>query len=100
MQQHTLHRKRKESPAFLDLQMTTRTNIMLHQKEVVACFVKAMSHYKDKEMLVILLNMGNHWILLSISTTYDLVWYCDPSRLIHLKTSDQLTCDVISILDE
>jgi hypothetical protein len=58
---------------------------------------------KDKEMLVVLFNMGNHWILLSISTTYDQVWYCDSSGLIDSKTSDRLICDfsdVMSIHDE
>jgi hypothetical protein len=73
MQQETLHKKGKESPAFLDPQMAMRTNVMLAQKDVVAYFVKAMSHYKDKEMLVILFNTCNHWILLSVCTKYDQV---------------------------
>jgi hypothetical protein len=59
MQQQTLNKKGKESPAFLDLQMMTRTNITLLQKEVVAHFVKALSHYNDKDMLVVPFNMGN-----------------------------------------
>jgi Ulp1 family protease len=61
-----------------------------------------MSHYKDKEMLVIPFNMGNHWVTLSISTTYDQVWYCDSFRTIDSKIGDQLTRDfndVKSILD-
>jgi hypothetical protein len=48
-----------------------RTHITLARKDVVAYFVKAISHYKDKEMLVIPFNIGNHWVLLSISIMYD-----------------------------
>jgi hypothetical protein len=70
-QQQTFYRKGKESPAFFDPQMVTRTNITLAQKYIVAYFVVAISHYKDKEMLAVLFNMGNHWIFLSVSTTYD-----------------------------
>jgi hypothetical protein len=66
---------------------------MLLQKEVVAYFVKEMSHYNDKEMLVIPFSMGNHWVLLSVSTKYDQVYYCDFSRPIDSKTSDRLTHD-------
>jgi hypothetical protein len=50
---------------------------MLARKDVVAYFVKAMCHYKDKEMLVIPFNMGNHWLFLLVSTTYDQIWYYD-----------------------
>jgi hypothetical protein len=83
--------------------MAMRTQIHLNQKEFIAYFVKAMKHYKDKEMLVIPFNTRNHWVSLSISTKYDQVWYYDSSRLIDSKTGDRLTCDwsgVISILDE
>jgi hypothetical protein len=74
MQQQTLNKRGKESPAYLDPQMVTRTNVQLSQKDVVAYFVKAMKHYKDgKEMLVMLFNMGNHWVTLSLSTKYDQV---------------------------
>jgi hypothetical protein len=73
MQQQTHHKKGKESPAYLDPQMVMRTHIHLSQKDVVAYFVKAMTHYKDKEMLVIPFNMGNHWVTLYISTTYNQV---------------------------
>jgi hypothetical protein len=59
MQQQTLNKKGKESPAYLDPQMAMRTQIHLRRKDVVAYFVKAMKHYKDKEMLVIPFNMGN-----------------------------------------
>jgi hypothetical protein len=103
MQQQTLHKKGKGSPTFLNPQMMTRTNITLLRKEVVAYFVKAMSRYKDKEMLVIPFNTDNCWVLLSISTTYDQVWYCDSSRPIDSKTSDRLTrdfSDVMSVLNE
>jgi hypothetical protein len=72
-QEQALHKKGKESPAFLNPQMMTRTNITLYRKDVVAYFVKAMSHYKNKEMLVIPFNTSNHWILLLISTMYDQV---------------------------
>jgi hypothetical protein len=62
MQQQTLHKKGKESPAYIDPQMATRTQIHLSQKEVVAYFVKSMKHYKDKEMLVVPFNTGNHLV--------------------------------------
>jgi hypothetical protein len=103
MQQQTLYKKEKESLAFLDPQMVTRTHITLAQKDVVVYFVMAMSHYKDKEMLVVPFNKGNHWLLLSVSTTYDQVWYCDSSRTTNPKSGKQLTCDysdAMSILDE
>jgi hypothetical protein len=74
IQQQTLNKKGKDFPTFIDPQVVTRTNITLAQKDVVAYFVEAMSHYKDKEMLVIPLNMGNHWVVLLVSTTYDQVW--------------------------
>jgi hypothetical protein len=70
-----------------------RTNITLLQKEVVAYFVKEICHYNDKEMLVIPFSMGNPWVLLSVSTKYDQVYYCDFSRPIDSKTSDRLTHD-------
>jgi hypothetical protein len=60
MQQQTLNKKGKESPAYLDPQMLMITHIQLAQKDIVAYFIKAMSYYKDKEMLVIPFNMGNH----------------------------------------
>jgi hypothetical protein len=66
-------------------------------------FVKAMAHYKDKEMLVAPFNMGNHSVTLSISTMYDQVWYCDSSRPSDPRTGDRLTCDwndVIFVLDK
>jgi predicted SnoaL-like aldol condensation-catalyzing enzyme len=53
--------------------MVTRTQINLGQKGVVAYFVKAMKHYKDKEMLVVPFNMDNHCVTLLISTTDDQV---------------------------
>jgi hypothetical protein len=59
MQQQTLNKKEKESPAYLDSQMVMRTSIHLHRPDVVTYFFKAMRHYKDKEMLVVPLNMGN-----------------------------------------
>jgi hypothetical protein len=80
MQQQTLNKKGNVSPAFLDPQMAMRTNVHLAPKGIVSYFVKAMSHYKDNEMLVVPFNIGNHWVLLSVSTKYDQVWYCDSSR--------------------
>jgi hypothetical protein len=73
MQQHTRHRTRKESSAYLDLQLSTRTNLLAasSRKDVVAYFVRAMRHYSDKEILVVSFNMGNHWVTLAISTNYD-----------------------------
>jgi hypothetical protein len=103
MQQQTLNKKEKESPAYLDPQMAMRTSIHLHRPNIIAYFVKAIRHYKDKEMLVVPFNTGNHWVTLSISITYDQVWYCDSSRPTDSRTDDRLTCDwsdVISVLDE
>jgi hypothetical protein len=71
----------KESPAYLDPQIAMRPNLETNQQEVVAYFAKAMRHYRDKDMLVIPFNTGNHWVTLSISTKYNQVWYCDSSRL-------------------
>jgi hypothetical protein len=75
MQQLTHHRTRKEYPAYLDPQISTRTNLLAasSRKNVVAYFVRALMHYSDKEILVILFNTGNHWVTLSISTKYDQV---------------------------
>jgi hypothetical protein len=92
-----------ESLAYLNLQIAMRTNLNSSQQEVVAYFVKAMRHYRDKEMLVVPFNPTNHWVTLSISTKYDQVLYSDSSRLTDPITSDQLThdwTDVITILDE
>jgi hypothetical protein len=103
MRQQTLHKIGKESPAYLDPQIVMRTNLNTSRQEVVAYFVKAMRHYKDKEMLVVSFNMGNHWVTLSISTRYDQVWYCDASKLTYPITDDRLThdwTDVITIHDE
>jgi hypothetical protein len=98
----TLNKKEKKSHVYLDLQMATRTQIHLSRKDVVSYFVKVMKHYKDKEMLVVPFNTGNHWVILSISTNYDQVCYRDSSRLIGSKTDDRLTrdwSDGISFLD-
>jgi hypothetical protein len=72
MEQQTLHNTGKESLAYLDPQIVMRPNLQTSQQEVVvAHFGKAMWHYRDKEMLVVPFNMGNHWVTLSISTKYD-----------------------------
>jgi hypothetical protein len=63
----------------------------------------AMRNYRDKELSVILFNMGNHWVTLAISTKYDKVWYCDSSRPTDPITGDRLTrdwTDVIAVLNE
>jgi hypothetical protein len=56
MQQQTLHKTGKESPAYLDPQIAMRTNLHMSRQEVVAYFAKTMS----KEMFVIPFNTGNH----------------------------------------
>jgi hypothetical protein len=71
MQQQTFHKKGKESSTFHDPQMVMRTQILLDKEFIVEDIVRAMRHYNEKEMLVILFNTGNHWLLLSISITYD-----------------------------
>jgi hypothetical protein len=63
----------KESLAYLDPQIAMRSNLHMSRQEVVAYFAKAMRHYRDKEMLVVPFNMGNHSVTLSISTKYDQV---------------------------
>jgi hypothetical protein len=65
----------KESPAYLDPQISMRTNLLVasSRKDVVAYFVKAMRYFSDKEILVIPFNTGNHWVTLAISTKYDQV---------------------------
>jgi hypothetical protein len=60
MQQQTLHKMRKESPAYLDPQIAMRTNLYTSQEEVVVYFAKTVRHYRDKEMLVVPFNMGNY----------------------------------------
>jgi hypothetical protein len=61
MQQFTHYRMGKESPAYLDPQISMRTNLLAasSQKDVVAYFVKAMRHYSDKEILVVPFNTCN-----------------------------------------
>jgi hypothetical protein len=80
-----------------------RTKLHMNRTEVVAYFVKAMTNYNDKEMLLVSFNTGNHWVTLSISIKYDQIWYCDSSRLTYPITDDRLTHnwnDVISILNK
>jgi hypothetical protein len=73
MQQLTRHRTGKESPAYLDPQISMRTNLLAasNQKDVVAYFVRAMRHYSDKEILIVPFNTDNHWVTLAISIKYD-----------------------------
>jgi hypothetical protein len=104
MQQLTHHRTGKESPAYLDLQISTRTNLLMaNSRKDVAYFVKAMRHYSDKETLVIPINTGNHWVTLAISIKHDQVWYCDSARLTDSITGERLTrdwTDIMAVLDE
>jgi hypothetical protein len=83
--------------------MASITSIHLHQLYVVVYFVKAIRHYKDKEMLVVPFNTSNNWVTLPISTKYEYVWYYNSSRSIDSRTDDRLTrdwTDVIFVLDE
>jgi hypothetical protein len=75
MQQLTHHGTRKESPAYLDPEISTRTNLLgaSSRKDVVGYFVRAMRHYSDKEILVVPFNIDNHWVILAVSTKYDQV---------------------------
>jgi uncharacterized protein involved in tolerance to divalent cations len=105
MEQQTLHRTRKESHAYLDPQILTRMNLQTasSRQEVVQYFVKAMRQYRNKEILVVPFNMGNHWVTLSISIKYDQVWYCHPSRPTDPITGGRLTrdwTDIMVILNE
>jgi Ulp1 family protease len=62
-----------------------------------------MRQYRDKKMLVIPFNMGNHWVTLSISMKYDQVWYYDSLRPIDPIIGERLThdwTDVMAILNE
>jgi hypothetical protein len=62
MQQLTNHRMGKESLAYLDPQISMRTNLLAasSRKDVVGYFVKTVRHYSDKEVLVVPFNTGNH----------------------------------------
>jgi hypothetical protein len=104
MHQLTHHRTGKESPTYLDPQISMRTNLLAAgSHKVVAYFVKAMRHYSDKEILVIPFNTGNHWVTLAISTKYDQVWYCDSARPTDSITGERLTrdwTDIMAVLDK
>jgi hypothetical protein len=80
MQQQTRHKKGNEPPAYFDPQMMTRIQILIGRDCIVKYLIHAMCHHNSKEMLVIPFNTSNHWLLLSISTTYDQVWYRDSAR--------------------
>jgi hypothetical protein len=86
---------RKESPAYLGLQILMRTNLLVasSRKDVVTYFIKAMRHYSDKEILVVPFNMDNHWVTLAISIKYDQVWYCNSTRPTDSITRERLTRD-------
>jgi hypothetical protein len=88
MQQQTHHKKGNESPAYLDPQMMMRTQILLDRDSILKYMIRSMCHFNDKEMLLIPFNTGNYWLLLSISTMYDQVWYCDSSKPIDPYTGE------------
>jgi hypothetical protein len=99
------HRTGKESPAYLDPQISTRTNLLVASswKDVVAYFANAMRHYSDKEILVVPFNLGNHWVTIAISIKYSQVWCCDSARPTDSITGERLTCDwtdIMTVLDE
>jgi hypothetical protein len=81
MQKESCHRKGKESPAYLDPHMMMRTQIVVHRQAIVKYLVREARVYSDNEMLIIPYNTGNQWILVSISSTHDQVWYCVSNRL-------------------
>jgi hypothetical protein len=80
MQQQTLHTTGNESPTYLNPQIAMRHNLETSEKEVVTYFAKTMRYYRDKEILTVPFNTGNHWVTLSIFTKYGQVWYYDSSR--------------------
>jgi hypothetical protein len=104
MQQLTYHRTGKETPTYLDPQISMRTNILAtSSRKDVAYFVKAMIRYSDKEILTVSFNTGNHWVTLAISKKYDYVWYCDSTRPTYSITYERLTRDwtnIMIVLDE
>jgi hypothetical protein len=105
MQQLTHHIMENESPAYLDMQISMRTNLLVasSRKDVRAYFVRAMRHYSDKEILVIPFNMGNHWVTLAIFTKYNQVWYCDSTRPTGSITDERPTrdwADIMTVLDK
>jgi hypothetical protein len=62
-----------------------------------------MRHYSDKEILVVLFNMDNHWVTLAISIKYDQVWYYNFVRPTDSITGKRLTrdwTDIMVVLDE
>jgi hypothetical protein len=104
MQQLTHHRMGNESPAYLDAQISMRTNILVaNSRKNVAYFVKAMRHCSDKEILVVPFNTSNQWVTLAISIKYDHVWYCDSLRPTDSITGERLIrdwTDIVAVLDE
>jgi hypothetical protein len=76
-----------------------------------------MKYYRDKELLVIPFNTGNHWVTLAIFTKYDQFWYfntgnhwvtlaistkydryCDSSRSTDLITGNRLIRDWTDVM--
>ena len=98
MQLETHHRKGKESPAYLDPQMMSRTLILSDGQGVIRYLVRAMRQYSDKEYLMIPYNPGGHWLLINISTKHDRVWYFESNKPRDPDTSERLTHDYSDIM--
>jgi hypothetical protein len=80
--------------------MMTTTVIQTEKAKVVKYLMWAMRYYKDKkEILIIPYNTGNHWVLLTISTRHDQVWYCDSNRPIDPATGKRGTRDYSEVMD-
>jgi hypothetical protein len=104
MQQDTRTRKGKDSSPYLDPQMMMMTIIQIEKAEVMNYLVQAMRYYKDKkEMLIVLYNIGSHWVLLTISMRHNQVWYFDSNRPTDPATGKRGTHDyseVMAILND
>jgi hypothetical protein len=104
MQQDTHTRKGKSSLTYLDPQIMTTTVIQIEKAEVVKYLVWIMCYYKDKkDKLIVLYNMGSHWVLLTILMRHNQVWYCDSNRPMDPATSKRGTRDyseVMAVLNE
>jgi hypothetical protein len=99
MQQDTSTRKGKDFLTYLDPQMMMMTVIQIEKAEVMKYLVRAMCYYKDKKkILIVLYNMGSHWVLLIILMRHDQVWYCDSNRPIDPTTSKRGTRDYSEIM--
>jgi amino-acid N-acetyltransferase len=72
--------RKKEPFGFLDPQ-NMMISLMEQQREFVVEYVaRAMSHFSKRDYLMAAHNTGGHWILLVITTKWNLIWYLDSSR--------------------